>query len=368
MKNKKLLIITGEKSGLNAILPSLTATKKRLLKNIRLVAPDYSQVPDEIRSNIFIPSHTGLTISSSLLIDYIRIFSEIIKYVRTNSFTDILLVDNPDFNLILASILYQQGCRLYYYIIPQVWAWREYRVKYLRKFFKKIFVIFPFEKEFLKKYGIESEFVGHPAYEECRNKRDTLNMRKTFGLNRNERIISLFPGTRESVLSRHFSIFEDAARLIAEKMKNFRVIISDIRREHNHTKGKIIYSPVNAINLLNISDFAVISSGSTTMEAAFLKKPFIGVYKPDILTYSAGKVLIKTESTVMPNILLNERFIPEIISPYLSKDEIVNTVINVAGDRLRLNIIRKKLSVVSSMFEGYRTSEIIRREIESVLK
>ncbi len=365
--NRRLLILTGEKSGLDSILPAINLLGAKQQKDISIVAHNYSEVPEHLRSNIRIPSFSGLGLNLNILSEYLRTFGEILSFINTNSITDILFVDNPDFNLFLARILSQKRLNLFYFIIPQVWAWRRYRINYLKKYFRKIYVIFPFEQRLLNEYGIDAEYTGHPRYEQTLSLPDEKDIRKKLGLGLRQKIISLFPGTRQIVLDRHFRLFEDAAVLLAEKLESHKIIISDIRDQNTRKHSKIKYSSANAMHLLKISEFAVISSGSTTMEAAFLNVPFIGIYRPDILTYSAGKVFIKSDSTIMPNILLNERFIPEIISPYLIRDEIVSSVINIVTNRIQTDVIRRKLSVVKSMFEGYKTSEIMSSEIRKIL-
>ncbi len=365
--HKKLLIITGERSGLDAILPTLLSIDKSLWQNISIVATTYKDVPDSIRSNIKIPSFTGINFSIEIISRYLNTFREIKRYIKDKDIENILFIDNPDFNLLLAKSLHNQGLNLYYYIIPQIWAWRSYRINYLKRYFKKLFVIFPFEKDILDRKNINSIFVGHPKYEKVKSIEDVQKIRKSLQLQNNSKIISLFPGTRETVLKRHFDIFKNAAEILSKSLPDHTIIISDQNSNKTYKKNKIIYSPEDATGLLSISEFAVISIGSTTMEATFLNIPFIGVYKPDLLTYTAGKLFIKSESTIMPNILSGERFIPELISPYLSKDEIVKSVINIISNTNQMNIIRKKLISLTNIFEGYKTSEILGREIESIL-
>ncbi|MCX7943515.1 MAG: hypothetical protein N2746_03295 [Deltaproteobacteria bacterium] len=364
---KRLLIITGERSGLESILPAVLKTDQNTRQSISIVATDYSSVPLELRSNIMIPSTTGLNINPELLSMYLKTLSDIINYIKVNAITDILFVDNPEFNLLLSRILHTMGNKLYYFIIPQVWAWRYYRINYLKKYFNKVFVIFPFEEELLKRESINVKFVGHPKYEQIKLLCLPNGIKEKLGINPKNKVISLFPGTRESILKRQFDIFENSAHLLAEKLPNYRIVISDIRRKNTFKKGKIIYTNEKALHILSISNFAIISSGSTTMEAAFLNVPFLGIYIPDLLTYSVGRILVKLNSTLMPNILLNERFIPELVSPYLSQDEIVKACYQIITNKSHIKTIKKKLSLVSKPFEGYTTSEIMSEEIKNIL-
>jgi len=367
MHNKRLLILTGERSGLNAILPAIERLKEDELSRIRLVAPDYSGTKEIIRSNIKIPSINNLEFTKNILMDYSSVFIKIVKYIQDEQITDILFVDNPDFNLLIARFL-RHRVRMYYYIIPQIWAWREYRVKYLKRYFKKLFVIFPFEVELLKKYGIESRFVGHPLYEKTLEDVNPIKVRKGLKIGTRNRVISLFPGSRENVLKRHFKLFEDLALLLSEKLPGSKIVISDVSNYHTAKRGKIIYTDIPSIHLLRISDFAIISSGSTTMEATFLNVPFIGIYRPDILTYATGRFLLRIDTTIMPNILLGERFIPEIVSPYLTHNDVLDKIINLLNNPEQLSILRKKLQSVTDMFRGFTTSEIMSQEIEEILR
>ncbi len=367
MTDKRLLIITGERSGVESILPAINKIDKQLINSIRIVAPDYSIIQEELRSNIYIPSFNGLTLEGNILSLYLKTFIEINHYITGHRISDIIFVDNPEFNMLLARTLYNKGINLYYFIIPQIWAWRGYRVKYLKRYFKKVFVIFPFEKEILKDSEVDAEFVGHPKFEQITMDEDIEKHKNKLGLKKRERIISLFPGTRENVLKRHFSLFEDTAMLLSEKLPNYKIVISDINRKSLKVRNKILYSPLSASSLIKASDFSIISSGSTTMEATFAGIPFIGVYKPDIYTYIAGRLLLHTDTTIMPNIILNERFITELISPYLSHHDIVSTTISIINNKEHISVIKKKLNQVKDMFRGYITSIIMKEKIESIL-
>lgn len=367
MKNKKLLIITGERSGLESIIPAINKLDETLKKCITIVAPDYSSIREELRSNIYIPAINGLTLNTSIISLYLKTFSEINSYISEHHISDVILVDNPEFNMLLARALFHKGTNLYYFIIPQIWAWRRYRIRQLKRYFKKVFVIFPFEEDILKNYEIDAEFVGHPKYEQICSDINIEKIRKELGLKKRDKVISLFPGTRENVLKRHFALFEDTAYLLAEELPDYKIIISDINRKSLKIKKRILYSPISALSLIKISDFAIISSGSTTMEATFANVPFIGVYKPDLYTYFAGKLLLEIDTTIMPNILLNERFITELISPYLSHNDIVSATISILNNKERIQIIKRKLKNVSEMFKGFETSMILKENIESIL-
>ena len=366
MPDNRLLIITGEKSGLDAVLPAIEKLGDTELKSIRLIAPDYSNTREIIRSNITIPSINNLEFTKNILLDYSGVLIKIIKYIQQEQITDILFVDNPDFNLLIARLLYRK-VRMYYYIIPQVWAWREYRVKYLKRYFQKLFVIFPFEVDLLKRFGIQSRFVGHPVFERTIEGIDPKEIRKNLKISGKKRVISLFPGSRENVLKRHYQLFEDIALLLSEKLLDFKIVFSDLRNYHRGKRGKIIYTDAPSLHLLKISDFSIISSGSTTMEATFSNIPFIGIYKPDILTYTTARFLLRIDTTIMPNILLGERFIPEIVGPYLTHNDVLDKIINLIDNQSQLNIIRKKLQAVSNMFNGLSTSDIMSQEIRKIL-
>lgn len=365
--NKRLLIITGELSGLNSVLPSIEELSDNFWQRIKIISPDYSRIRETMRSEIRIPSLNGLIFNTDSLKGYFNAFFDIIKYIKQGQFTDVMFVDNPDFNLLLTRFISRGRLNLYYYIIPQVWAWRKYRIKYLKKFFKKIFVIFPFEKEYLKSEGIDSVYVGHPIIKLIENLPSQTETLKRLNVTSNQKIISLFPGTRPNVLKRHFFLFEQTAKLLSAKLEGYKFVISDTNNIGRANSKDIIYSPLPACEILNISNFSIISSGSTTIEATSLLTPFVGVYKPDLLTYNFGRILLKKPYTVMPNIILNRQSITEIIGPNLTAEEIAEEVLHYLQEPQKIQATIADLKTVKTILTEYQIDQTLSEEIRDIL-
>jgi lipid-A-disaccharide synthase len=366
----RLLVVAGELSGARAIEPTLNKLLPTLHGRILYAGPETnSRYP--LNPSVTVPSFSGLLLSPALFNRYLHAMQSIHRLVRREGVSHVLLIDNPDFNLFLARALHRLGVRLYYFIPPQVWAWRSHRSRLLKKYFKKVFVIFPFETEFFKRKNIEATFVGHPSYERSLRIPTSLTTRMRLGIESEEaKVISLFPGTRPSVLKRHAGFFEKIAQTLRNNLKDVKIIISDVTgtmKKRQRVDG-CVYDDSDALEILNISTIGIASAGSLSMEALFTKTPVVGVYKPDIISELAGRFLINTKYILMPNILAGREIVREFISYKLSPSTVVEEALKLLQNQSGIESIKNSLNDLSSAFFGRITSEILSDELTRELR
>lgn len=231
----------------------------------------------------------------------------------------VLLVDYPGLNTRLASYSKSINTKVCYYIAPQLWAWGQKRAAKLSKSIDKLLVAFPFEVEFFRKFGINAEFVGHPSLD-----------LEVFELNdksvRIKNQICLIPGSREQEVKSHLSLFNEVIKLSNDKYK-FAIskspsvseaIYIDFIKNNPNVK---IYN--NSREAMKSSEFGIVKTGTSTLEATLLNLPFIMIYKTSMLTYLIGKNLVKIDFLAMPNILLNKEVVKELIQQDASPENIV---------------------------------------------
>ncbi len=293
----------------------------------------------------------------------------------------VLLVDYPGFNLMFAKFAKQNGFKVFYYIAPQVWAWGRGRIKDLRNYVDKLFVIFKFEEDFFKKFGVDAEFVGHPLLEDLKDiesARDEDFFDK-YGIERKQ-IISFFPGSRLQEIKAMLGTMLNAGKMLKEKF-DVEIVFSKAKTISELDIKRIIGDEISNFKfvddshlLLRFSKVAVVKSGTTSLEAGILGVPMVVCYKTSLLNFLIGKMLIKTdviESISLPNIVLGKKLVPELIQNHFTEEKIFEEVSNLLVDERRYENLRAELlqikDILSLKCREKSTSEIVAEKIISSL-
>ena len=334
---KRIFILTGEPSGDKLASKVISKLKK---KN-----PDikYSCVGGTHLNSLGIKSifdlkeitYIGFT---SVLYNIFKIKNKINKTVEEiiKFNPDILFsVDSPDFTLRVAEKVKKLNSEIktVHYVAPQVWVWREGRVKKFKKFLDHILLLFDFEKKFFDKEDIPNTFVGHPLLEkESKDKIDLANI-----ISNEKKIISLFSGSRSSEVNLLLPILIDFIDMMNKKFDNFSFVF------HATDENKsLIYEKINNSNLKNVSvisdekikdqilnksTFAVSKSGTVSLEICNAKVPSIIIYKMNFLNFLIVKMLVKIKFANIINIMNNKEIIPELIQKECNAKEIYKSVV-----------------------------------------
>lgn len=295
--------------------------------------------------------------------------NNLFKIVKEENIKNVILIDYPGFNLNIAKKFSQLGINNFYYISPQVWAWGKSRVNKIQKNVKKMFVIFPFEETFYKQYNVDVVFVGHPIIEHIANynfltKEELYNK---FSLDKEKEILLLLPGSRKQEINKLFSKAIKAATIIANKF-NLQIVVAcsenldeNIFSSFQKSNYKVIKG--YTYDLLKHSYFGIIKSGTSTLEAGYFQLPFIVIYVTNYITYFIGKFLAKIKNIAMPNILLEETVVPELIQYDASVENIVLTSTKILNDTEKLNSIKNQLSKIKERLGNTKASETTARII-----
>ena len=334
---KKIFILTGEPSGDKLASKVISKLQKNNL-NI-----EYSCVGGTHLNSLGIKSifdlkeitYLGFT---SVLLNIFKIKNKINKTVeeiiRFNP--DVLFsVDSPDFTLRVAEKVKKLNNKIQtvHYVAPQVWVWREGRVKKFKKFLDHILLLFDFEKKYFDKESIPNTFVGHPLLEqESKNKIDLSSI-----ISNEKKIISLFPGSRSSEVDLLLPILIDFINMMNKKFNNFTFVLHVTDENKNSIIDKV--KNINLENIEVISDenikkqilnksiFAVSKSGTISLEICNAKVPSIIIYKMNFLNFLIVKLLVKIKFANIINIINNKEIIPELIQNECNAKEIYNSVI-----------------------------------------
>ena len=320
----KIAILAGEPSG-DLIASQLMAYVRSKVRNIEFIGIGGPLMKQQGLRSFFDYSNLSLygvfqVIPNIPKLIFLRY--KLINYLR-NEKPDIFIgVDAPDFNFYIEKKLKQSGIPTFHYVAPSVWAWRPNRVYKIKKSTDHIFSIFPHEKPLFEKVGIETTFVGHPLANKIPLQSNINKYRKVLKLHRDELVIALLPGSRVGELKAHtdtlletaqslLRVYSDAKFLIpATNDKNVNFIKGRIR--NNATKNiKLIKGKVDEI--LSSANIAIAASGTASLQIALHKKPMIIIYKGSWISYFIWKMVRLIPNVSLPNILLNESIIPEML-------------------------------------------------------
>ena len=274
---------------------------------------------------------------SSLGILY-AVFRRIAERVETEPPTAAILIDFPDFNLRIAKRVKDAGIPVIYYISPQVWAWREGRVKQIQRLVDKMLVIFPFEEEMYRKAGVDVEFVGHPLMDMVRATKSKEQFCADYKLDPKRAIVALLPGSRRKEVRFILPTLCEAAALItAQKPETQfvlpmaaglnRSLLKDIVGSRNIT---IVSN--DTYNAIRYARAAIVASGTATLETALLGTPEVIVYRISRATWLLGKVLLKVRLFGIVNIILGEEVVPELFQDNMTADRVSKTALRLMDD------------------------------------
>ena len=267
----------------------------------------------------------------------------------------LILIDFPGFNMRIAKYFSQYSFPVLYYIAPQVWAWKENRVEAIKKYVDKLYVILPFEKEFLKKHGVESNYMGHPLLEHILNFKEKESVSKSkfvekYGLEVEKPIISLLPGSRKQEIDKNLPVM---LRAVSSYSKEFNIVIAGMENFKNlyreiisNSNAKVIYK--DTYNLLNNSNRALVTSGTATLETAFFNVPQIVCYKTSWLSYIIAKSLVKIKYISLVNLIMDKEVVKELIQRDLSLLKLTKEL-NFLNDSLALNKMKDAYQVLLSL-------------------
>ncbi|MBE9484303.1 MAG: lipid-A-disaccharide synthase [Bacteroidetes bacterium] len=228
----------------------------------------------------------------------------------------LILVDYPGFNLRIAKFAAEQGIRVFYYISPQVWAWKKSRVFKIRKYVERMFVILPFEKDFYSKYDYEVDFVGHPLLDAIGvETKDNDDLRDTAGLD-DRPVIAVLPGSRKQEIRKMLPVmkemagqFPDHQFVIAAAPSTPDQIYLDVIKD---TDLKLVRGRMH--DLLRISTAAMVTSGTATLETALFRVPEVVCYKGGWISYLIARRLVKDiEYISLVNLIMDHEVVKELI-------------------------------------------------------
>jgi len=292
----------------------------------------------------------------------------------------VILVVFPDVNLKLARSLKKRGVKVVYYVSPQIWAWRKYRISTIKKYVDLLLAILPFEREWYEKNGVRNvEYVGSPLAREIHSKTTRADFRTKYQLDQDEPVVALLPGSRHKEIVRIFPVMIEAASKMKAKDPHIQFIVAaadkkgamDIEHlltslglEQNTEMPGLKVVENETYDVLNSSDVAAVTSGTATLETGIIGTPLAIVYKTSALNYRLLEPLINVEHYGLINLIAQERVAVELIQDDFTAGSLSDELFRLLDPKVNSEMRLKLQQAADKLGDGGASA----RAAEAILK
>lgn len=303
-----------------------------------------------------------------------RVFKRIESEVDSRKPRAAILIDCPDFNLRLAKKLKQRDVPVLYYIGPTVWAWREKRLRTIKKTVAKMLLIFPFEKPLYDEHGIPAVFVGHPLKQKVRVIESRSAFWQKYSLPPNVPVVCLLPGSRQTEMLHHWPVLRQATMrirseipvvflwIVAESLGNMWV---DRLRKYVDTQDRVLTD--DRYEAMAYSDLVLSACGTANLEAALLGTPVIAFYRLSPFTYYPFRPLVKIQDYSIVNILARKRIIPELIQRQFNPSRVTREALELLRSNERKIAMKRELAKLDKLLGDENAAANVASELGKLL-
>ena len=305
---------------------------------------------------------------------FLKVELKIKKIFKTNPPDLVVLTDYPGLNMRIAKMAHKSKIKVLYFICPQFWAWKHKRIFQLKKYTDYVAFILPFEKKYFEKENVKSSYVGHPISEEIEIRMTKNDFAKEYNLKLNKKWLGFLPGSRGTEIKKMLPEYIKSISFFdAEK---YEFLVSKAATVSNKLFRKTIENSANQnINIIKnhnyemmkYCDFLVVTSGTATLETAYLGTPFLIAYKTSKISYELGKRFIKIKKIGLPNIVLDKDIIPELIQDEANGKSIFNKTLEILNSKEKYNQISDELKELHEILGSKSASKEVAKIIENLL-
>jgi len=273
-----------------------------------------------------------------------------------------ILIDFPDVNLSLARTLHGLGIPVIYFVSPQLWAWKKYRIRRVRRYVDRMLVIFPFEESFYRDHGVKATFVGHPLAEVPLPSISRKEFADQYGLDPSKSWVGLLPGSRFKEIRLNLPEMIEAASQLHPSCEFLLPLAPTLTPEHIDQVRAML--PANGPRIILVDDArttlyharaSVVASGTATVEAALIGNPFIVVYRVSKVTYSVARRVVKVPYVAMVNLIAGREVVPELIQDDFTAANVVSHLQNLLCDEAVRSRIQADLAKVGASLHSARS-------------
>ena len=365
---QKVFIITGEHSGdihAGKVVEELKKLKSDLiLEGIggeNLKAAGVKLFSDQKKMS-------AMGLSFNILKDHISLGKRVVDYLTKEYKPDlVLLIDYGAFNLNIAKVLKKKdkNVKIAYYIPPQIWATRKWRIKAVKKYVDKVFCIFPFEKEMYENQGIETHYSGHPLVSQLPAAADRDEFFERHGLDKNKKLVSIFPGSRVFELKTLMNIFMKSAEILKKMHPDIQFLVSHAPNLSDDVFNKYLkksdFKVIKGENhaMLSVSDALILASGTVALEASLYQTPMIIAYRGPWILYFIYLLVRCIDKVSLPNIITGKELVTELIQADAKPDLIAYNIEKLLYDTdYREENIKKLAEIKTLLSDKYSAYEV----------
>ena len=303
--------------------------------------------------------------SLGIIYNHILLGKRVVDYITKDYKPDlVILTDYGAFNLNVAKFLKKAGIKTYYYIPPQVWASRKWRINTIKKNIDEVLCIFPFEKEMYESYGIKTHYCGHPLVSQLPQKADRDKFFEKYGLDKTKKLVAIFPGSRKFELKQLMKVFVKTAQNLEKLHPDIQFVISHAPNLSDEVFDKYLketeYKVIKGDNqaLLSVSDALILASGTVALEAALYETPMIIAYRGPWLFYFIYLIVRCIKMVSLPNIIAGKIIVPEIIQKDVNTEKITYEIEKILYDNTyRQNYIEELKNIKSLLSDKNSSTE-----------
>ncbi len=370
---KKLFIITGEYSG-DRHAADVVKELKKINPEIQIEAVGGQNLAEQgVKLFCDHSKMSAMGFNTKIIISHIMLGRKVAEYLKNEYKPDmVLMIDYGGFNLNLSKVISKFVKKIYYYIPPQIWASRKWRIHTVKKTINKVITIFPFEKEMYQKEGIDAEFAGHPLTAEMPEKTDKNKFFKENGFDTSKPFISIFPGSRVFEIKNLLELFCDSAKIIKEKNPNVQFALAQAPNIKDELINPILekYKELNIqvlknknYELLSVSDVLILASGTVALEAALYETPMIICYRGPWFLYIVYRLVRCIKRVCLPNIIMDEDIVPELLQINANKKKISECVNELLNNDSKRNKMISSLKNVKQKLTDMKPAEKVAKII-----
>ena len=285
-----------------------------------------------------------------------RVYAALKRFLKHERPDLLVLIDFPDFNIMLGKAAQRLGIPVLYYISPQVWVWRKGRIKTIARLVKAMIVVFPFEVPLYEKAGVDVRFVGHPLTDVVQSDLNKAQAKSVLGLDASLRTIALLPGSRQSELTHLLPDMLAAAKILSSRFQDLQFILPvapTLEKSFVNTFVEQCGVSVRVVegrvyDVLRASDAAIVTSGTATLETGLMAIPMVIIYRISALSHFIISRLVHAEvkHVGLVNIVADERLVPELIQEELTPQHMADAVGRMLIDPVYYDQIRDGLERV----------------------
>ena len=370
---KKIFILTGEPSG-DKLASEVISKIKKKRSDLDFLCVGGSYLEKLGIKSIFDQKEITYIAFTDVILNFLKIkrkINETVKEILKFNPDILFSVDSPDFTLRVSKQVKIKNSKIktIHFIAPKVWAWREGRVKEMKRFIDHILLLFQFEKKYFDKEGLKNTFVGHPLLDN--NSKENVKLDQF--LNK-KKIISIFPGSRVSEIKHHMPILINFIKKMNHKDYSYSFVfhstvhnkefISNFTKKEKIENIEIIFDDKIKKEILKKSTFAVVKSGTVSLEVCKMNIPSIIIYKMNFINFYIAKFLLNIKFVNMINIINNKEVIPELIQSECNADEIFKSVLYFLK---KPNLVAKQKDEINNTLKNMSSSTSASEEASKIV-